>query len=210
MDSAALSGEGFRGVLHHPHKPNGCALALTHGAGSDCHTPLLTEVACACAEAGLLVLRYDLPFRQQRPKGPPSLAAAERDRAGIVQAVELLRGRVPGLVIAGGHSYGGRQTAMAVSENPGLADALLLLSYPLHPPNHPERPRTAFFPAWRTPALIVHGSHDPFGTLDEMRDALRHIPARVELLPVEGTGHDLKCVSLAGAIAERLRALVLF
>jgi hypothetical protein len=124
--------------------------------------------------------------------------------------VELLRGRVPGLVIAGGHSYGGRQTAMAVSENPGLADALLLLSYPLHPPNHPERPRTAFFPAWRTPALIVHGSHDPFGTLDEMRDALRHIPARVELLPVEGTGHDLKCVSLAGAIAERLRALVLF
>ena len=210
----AFTGDGIRGVLHHPQHPNGSALALTHGAGSDCHAPLLVEVACACAGAGLLVLRYDLPFRQQRPKGPPFPAAAGRDREGVAKAVEMLRGRVAGpatgRVIAGGHSYGGRQTAMAASENPHMADALLLLSYPLHPPNHPEKPRTAFFPDWRTPALFVHGTRDPFGTVDELREALRQIPAHVELLPVEGAGHDLKCASLAGAVAERLRALVLF
>jgi predicted alpha/beta-hydrolase family hydrolase len=200
----AFSSDGVRGVLHHPDRPNGNGLALTHGAGSDCHAPLLARVARGFAEAGFLVLRYDLPFRQQRPKGPPFPAAAARDREGVAQAVEMLRGQVSGRIIAGGHSYGGRQTAMAAAANPKLADGLLLLSYPLHPPNHPEKPRTAFFPDWRTPALFVHGSRDPFGTLDEMRDALQQIPARVQLMPVEGAGHDLKGVSV-----EHLVALVL-
>ena len=63
-----------------------------------------------------------------------------------------------GHVFAGGHSYGGRQTAMAAAERPELADGLVLLSYPLHPPGKPEQTRTAFFPEWRTPALFVHGS----------------------------------------------------
>ena len=205
-----FAGGGLRGVLHHPRHPNGGALALTHGAGSNCHAPLLVRLARAFAEAGLLVLRYDLPFRQRRAQGPPVPAAAARDREGVERAVEMLRSRVPGRVVAGGHSYGGRQTAMAAAANPQMADALLLLSYPLHPPNQPEKPRTAFFPDWRTPALFVHGSHDPFGTLEEMRHALPQIPARVELMPVEGAGHDLQCATLAPAVVERLRRLVLF
>jgi predicted alpha/beta-hydrolase family hydrolase len=202
--------DGLRGVLHHPEHPNGSALALTHGAGADCHAPLLAQLARVSAEAGLLVLRYDLPFRQRRAKGPPAPAAAARDREGVVRAVEMLRSRVPGRAIAGGHSYGGRQTAMAAAGNPQMADALLLLSYPLHPPNHPEKPRTAFFSDWRTPALFVHGSSDPFGTLEEMGAALKRIPARVELMAAEGAGHDLNCAGLAVRVVERLRRLVLF
>jgi hypothetical protein len=205
-----FAGDGLRGVLHRPERPNGNALALTHGAGSDCHAPLLARLARAFADGGLLVLRYDLLFRQQRAKGPPNPAAAARDREGVARAVERLRASVPGRVIAGGHSYGGRQTAMAAAGNPQMADALLLLSYPLHPPNHPEKPRTAFFPDWRTPALFVHGSRDPFGTLEEMRHALRQIPARAELMPVEGAGHDLQSAGIEAAIVERLRTLVLF
>jgi hypothetical protein len=155
------------------------------------------------------VLRYDLPFRRQRSHVPPNPAGAARDREGVARAVETLRAQVPGPVIAGGHSYGGRQTAMKAAENPRLADALLLLSYPLHPPHHPEKARTAFFPDWRTPALFVHGSRDPFGTLDEMRQALAQIRARVELLPVEGAGHDLKSASLASEVLKHIQALML-
>jgi hypothetical protein len=201
---------GVRGVLHHPEHPNGNAIALAHGAGSNCHALLLAHLARAFAGAGFLALRYDLPFRQERATGPPSPAAAARDREGVAQAVEMLRARAPGRVIAGGHSYGGRQTAMAAAANPQLADALLLLSYPLHPPNQPGKPRTAFFPEWRTPALFVHGSRDPFGTLEEMRAALGPIPARVELMAVEGAGHDLRRAALAAAVVERFRTLVLF
>jgi predicted alpha/beta-hydrolase family hydrolase len=82
---------GVRGVLHRPSISNGDAIALTHGAGSDAGAPLLVRMADAMAEAGYLVLRYDLPYRVARPKGPPSPAGAERDREGIVQATDALR-----------------------------------------------------------------------------------------------------------------------
>src|ERR1700689_813362 len=134
---------GVRGVLHTPTQPNGDAFALTHGAGSNCNAPLLQILSRAFAEAGYTVLRYDLPFRQQRPKGPPFPAAAARDREGIVQAVAAVRGITTGPIFAGGHSYGGRQTAMAAAEHAGLADALLFLSSPLHPPGRPGQKRTA-------------------------------------------------------------------
>jgi predicted alpha/beta-hydrolase family hydrolase len=199
---------GVRGVLHQPDSATGDAIALTHGAGSNCHAPLLVRLARALAEGGLVVLRYDLPFRQQRPKGPPFPAGAARDREGVAKAVEALRGMATGRIFAGGHSYGGRQTAMAAAERPALADALLLLSYPLHPPAKPEQLRTAFFPDWRTPALFVQGSEDPFGSLAEVSAAVKLIPAPVELLPVEGAGHDLKRAGEMGReLLDRLRKL---
>ncbi|MGD0873164.1 MAG: alpha/beta family hydrolase [Bryobacteraceae bacterium] len=199
-----------RGVLHQPAQPTGQALALTHGAGSNCHAPLLVLLARAFAQAGFLVLRYDLPFRQQRPKGPPFPAAAARDRQGIASAVSALKELRADRVCAGGHSYGGRQTAMAAAEHPALADALLLLSYPLHPPARPDQPRTAFFPDLRAPALFVHGSADPFGSLVEIRAALALIPSRTGLLAIPGAGHDLKRAPAAFPdLLTRLRALML-
>jgi hypothetical protein len=187
-----LDADEVRGVLHTPEQATGDGLALTHGAGSAASAPLLVSLSRAFCEAGVTVLRYDLPFRMALANGPPFPAAAARDREGIVRAVAALRQRVKGRVFAGGHSYGGRQTAMAAAERPGLADGLLLLAYPLHPPRKPDQPRTAFFPQWRTPALFVHGTRDPFGTLEELRAAMERIPARVDLLAVEGAGHDLK------------------
>jgi hypothetical protein len=94
---------------------------------------------------------------------------------------------------------------MIAAERPGLADGLLLLSYPLHPPKKPDQPRTVFFPAWRTPALFVHGTRDPFGSLEELRAAIALIPARVDLLAVEGAGHDLRgAARMGGEILARM------
>ena len=200
---------GVRGVLHLPAAANGDAFALTHGAGSNANAPLLVRMAAALADAGYLALRYDLPFRIARAKGPPFPAAAARDRDGIAHAVEALRQLTGGRVFAGGHSYGGRQTAMAAAEHGGLADALLLLSYPLHPPNKPEQMRTSFFAELRTPVLFVHGTADPFATIEELRAAITAISARTDLLAVEGAGHDLKSAP-AGLVLDRFRALVCY
>jgi len=185
---------GIRGVLHRPAEASGDGLVLTHGAGSDHRAPLLAAVAAAFQAAGFSVLRFDLPFRRERPKGPPHPAGAARDRAGVAEAVSLLRQLGCARVFAGGHSYGGRQTAMAAAELPGLAESLLLLSYPLHPPAKPQQLRTAFFPQLRTPALFVHGGADPFASFEEIEDALRLIPARTELLSIPSAGHDLKAI----------------
>jgi len=200
--------DGVRGILHRPTLPNGDAIVLTHGAGSNCHAPLLVRLAGAFADAGMVVLRYDLPFRKQRAVGPPPAATAARDREGVAQAIAAVAEFAPGRVFAGGHSYGGRQTAMAASES-SIAAALLLLSYPLHPPNKPLQKRTSYFPQLQTPALFVHGTADPFGSLEELREAIALIPARTGLLAVEGAGHDLKrAAGLSAEILERLHALV--
>lgn len=79
---------------------------------------------------------------------------------------------------------------MLVAEHPELVDGLLLLSYPLHPPRKPEQLRTAHFPKLTRPAMFVHGSRDPFGSLEEMESAVKLIPAIHYVLGVEG-GHDL-------------------
>jgi hypothetical protein len=102
-----------------------------------------------------------------------------------------MRELVSGPVYLGGHSYGGRQASILASESPDVAAALLLLSYPLHPPRKPEELRTGHFHKLQTPALFVHGTADPFGTPDEMRAALGLIPAAKDLALVGGAGHDL-------------------
>ena len=184
-------------------------LILTHGAGSNRNAPLLVAVANAFAAAGVDVSRYDLPFRQTRPHGPPRPADAARDREGLSEQVARAREKNPDHVWLGGHSYGGRQASMLAAEAPGLADKLLLLSYPLHPPAKPQQLRTAHFTQWKTPALFVHGSKDPFGTIEEMRAAMQLIPGPVRLLEVAGAGHDLgrKHVELAARIVEEFARL---
>src|ERR1017187_325722 len=87
-----------RGVLHTPERPTGDGLALTHGAGSNANAPLLVSLSRAFCDAGMVVLRYHLPFRVARPSGPPgpggTPAAAARDREGVARAVGVLRQKV--------------------------------------------------------------------------------------------------------------------
>ncbi len=182
--------------FHTPSRPNGSAIVLTHGAGANCRTPLLIKVAEALCSEGALVLRSDMAFRRRRPFGPPSPHTSTEDRAGLREAVSRLRALVTGPVYLGGHSYGGRQASMLAAEEPGLADGLLLLSYPLHPPEKPQQLRTAHFPSLRTAAIFIHGTKDPFGTPGELHAALALIPARTHLIEVERAGHDLKNMTL--------------
>src|SRR5580692_9168469 len=105
-----------RGLLHHPAKPNGNGLVLTHGAGSNCQAPLLIALANTFTEAGFTVLRCDLPYRQDRPYGPPGPGDAKRDRAGLKNAAAVVRNLARGSIFLGGHSYGGRQSSMLCAE----------------------------------------------------------------------------------------------
>jgi hypothetical protein len=180
-----------RGFLHTPDSPTGPALVLTHGAGGNAHMPLLVTLAGAFADAGFTVLRCDLSFRQQRSFGPPRPGDATRDRHGLKNAITAVRdlGGVKRLFI-GGQSYGGRQASMLLAEDQ-VADGLLLLSYPLHPPGKPDRARTQHLPQIKVPVMFVHGTHDPFGTVEEIEAARKLIPAKTLLVPVEGAGHDL-------------------
>ena len=204
-----------RGYLHTPAAPTYDGLVLTHGAGSNAQAPLLIALAETFSAAGFTVLRCDLPYRQTRSFGPPGPADAARDRAGLKNAIGALKTEMgcpmsrricetwepqppdptepphPARIFLGGHSYGGRQSSMLCAEQPDLVPGLLLLSYPLHPPRKPEQQRTQHLPDLRTPTLFVHGTRDPFGSIAELEQALKMIPAKTKLLVVEGVGHDL-------------------
>jgi uncharacterized protein len=158
----------------------------------------------------LLVLRCDLPFRQERPHGPPSPANASHDQEGLLRAVTVLKGFLRGRVFLGGHSYGGRQASMLAASEASLVAGMLLLSYPLHPPKRPLHTRTSHFPQLNAPTLFVHGTHDPFGSIAEMESAIGLIPAQTVLLPVQGVGHSLiskrNKVELSNAVVGAFRA----
>jgi len=192
----------IRGWLYEPARPSGKGLVITHGAGSNCESPLLRDVSDAFTEAGFYVLRCDLPYRQLRASGPPFPGAAARDREGLQQAAEAMREITTDYVMLGGHSYGGRQATLLAAETPAVADALLLLSYPLHPPRKPEQLRTQHFPQLRTPALFVHGTRDSFGSIAEMTAALEAIPTRHQLVSIEKAGHELGTAAAAVILRE--------
>jgi hypothetical protein len=185
------------GFLHVPETPNHDGLVLTHGAGGNAQAPLLRAIADTFASAGYTVLRCNLPYRQARSFGPPGPGDAARDRAGLKNAIAALKNSLDfpnpssGKTFLGGHSYGGRQSSMLCAEEPALVSGLLLLSYPLHPPRRPEQQRTQHLPDLRTPTLFVQGTRDPFGSVEEIQQAIKMIPAKTKLLTVEGAGHDL-------------------
>ena len=169
---------------------------------------MLRALAETFSAAGYTVLRCNLPYRQARSYGPPGPADAARDRAGLKNAISAVKKMLDTPLLAdvarsgnsdrqsprlflGGHSYGGRQSSMLCAEDPGLVAGLLLLSYPLHPPRKPEQQRTQHLPDLRTPTLFISGTRDPFGSIEELEQAIKMIPAKTKLVPVEGAGHDL-------------------
>lgn len=119
--------------------------------------------------------------------------AAERALPAFVRAVAD-----PADTVAGGHSFGGRVASLAAAGGEGYR-ALLLFSYPLHPPGRSELwdERTAHWHAIGCPALLLSGDRDQFARLDLLRRALPRLPqGRLEV--VDGAGHGFK-----GALLNR-------
>ncbi|HZS55718.1 MAG TPA: alpha/beta fold hydrolase [Bryobacteraceae bacterium] len=200
--------ENISGFLHEPATDSRGGIALTHGAGANCNSRLLIAVAELFCVQNWTVLRYDLPFRRNRPSGPPWPRSAALDQAGVCEAAAQLRALTRGPIVAAGHSYGGRQTTMIAAKQPDFCDAIMALSYPLHPPNKPDQLRTVHFPELQVPVLFVQGSTDPFGTEAEMQEAIKAIPSQTRLVIIERGSHDLKNGKIeAGKASEIVKQL---
>src|SRR5690242_19268215 len=109
-----MSLEDLAGVAHEPDGTPKGVVVLTHGAGGNRDSPLLIRICDEWARTGFLAVRYNLPYRRRRPKGPPS-GSASADQDGIAEAIGWARSLGHGPVLAGGHSYGGRMTSMVAA-----------------------------------------------------------------------------------------------
>lgn len=99
-------------------------------------------------------------------------------------------------VFIGGHSYGGRVASLAAAEPGAPYAALVLFSYPLHPPGAVEKTpaRIAHWPGIRCPVLLLSGGSDPFARLELLRAAVPTLGGPAELVTYPRLGHTLKPV----------------
>ncbi len=187
---------------------NVAGLVLTPGASAGRDQSALVAIDDALTPAGIRVERIDFPYRiagRRAPDRPPVLVAT------VVASAKALAGTldVPQKAIAlGGRSMGGRMCSMAVAE--GLeAAALVLVSYPLHPPGRPDRSRTEHFPSIGAPCLFVSGTRDNFGTPEELESATAAIPSRVTHHWIDGGDHGLrrKDAQVAEVVLDWISAL---
>ena len=202
----AVPAAGKKGPTTVSERPGGLLLAPGAGAGRD--QPALVAIDAALSARGLVVSRMDFPYRiagRRSPDRPPVLLEAVRQEA---KALARLARLPPDRLALGGRSMGGRICSMAVAE--GLpAAALVLVSYPLHPPGRPDRLRTEHFPRLEVPCLFLSGTRDAFGTSDELEEATRAIPGPVTHAWLEGADHGLrgKDPQVAAIVADWLTGL---
>jgi uncharacterized protein len=182
------------------------ALLLAPGAGSNRENPSLKAIEQAVAP--MPVARLDFPYRKagrSAPDRPPVLLAAVQDEAAaLVQAAHIRANRLA----LGGRSMGGRICSMAVAD--GLpAAALVLISYPLHPPGKPDNLRVEHLTRLTVPCLFISGTRDPFGTPEELLAWTATIPGPVTHEWIDGARHELKGAEnrLASTVAGWLRGL---
>ncbi|GGL62975.1 alpha/beta hydrolase family protein [Wenxinia marina] len=160
---------------------------LAHGAGAPMDSPSMQAITQALAAEGLTVARFEFAYmagRRQGVKKPPPRAETVMDE--YREAVAGLGASGP--LVIGGKSMGGRVASM-VADDLGVA-GLLCLGYPFHPPGKPGQLRTKHLKDLKTPALIVQGTRDPFGTVDEVPGY--DLSGAIEVFWVEDGEHDLK------------------
>jgi predicted alpha/beta-hydrolase family hydrolase len=179
-------------------------LLFAHGAGAPMDSPFMNDFAQGLAARGLGVVRFEFPYMRDRREGgkrgpdpQPVLLASFRHR------VQELGGGAR--LVLGGKSMGGRMASM-IADEVG-ARGLVCLGYPFHPPKRPEKTRTAHLATLRTPALIVQGTRDPFGSPGEIASYVLAPSIRVAL--VDDGDHDLVPRKKSGRTAAQAMSEVI-
>ncbi len=136
-------------------------VVLAPGAGAGMRSPFMARMAALLAERGLAVARFEFAYMREG-RGRPDREPRLRDE--WLELIEALGGGRQ--LVIGGKSMGGRIASMVADE--AGARGLVCLGYPFHPTGRPERLRTEHLGALATPALIVQGTRDPFGTREDV------------------------------------------
>jgi predicted alpha/beta-hydrolase family hydrolase len=182
-------------------------LIVTPGASARRDQSGLVAIDDAVTALGLTVERIEFPGQAsgKRRTDPPAVCIDTVRSATTMLAEQL---GVPTKRIAiGGRSFGGRMCSLAAAEGLSVA-ALVLVSYPLHPPGKPDRLRTEHFPQLDLPCLFVSGRKDAFATPAELEREVAAIPGPVTVCMVDGD-HSLRRSEgeVAGIVAAWLKGL---
>ena len=178
------------------------ALLLTPGAGGSADHRTLVEIDAALA-GRIAVRRHDFAYRRAGRRAPPRAEAVTGELMGDLPRIAADLGAAPPRMVLGGRSFGGRVCSMAVAHGAPAA-GLVLLSYPLHPPERPDRLRTAHFADITVPCLFISGTRDPFAAPEELHKHTQAIAGPVTLQFIDGARHDPNTVAARATIIEHI------
>lgn len=181
-------------------------------------SPWLEALTDAIVEAGVCVARFEFAYMAARREGkrtpPPK---AERCIPEYIAMVETYSRHLPASrrLVIGGKSMGGRVASLSADDlyAKRFVSGLICLSYPFHPPKRPNELRTAHLEHLATPAMIVQGERDPFGTPAEIKTYA--LSPAVKVAVIKDGDHDLaprasSGTTLSNNISEAARLVCLF
>lgn len=173
-------------------RPDGAThlLVLGHGASTNMRHATMQNIAEALAARGIATFRYNFPY-SERGGGRDSQAVCTET---IRNAVRAAHKAAPDLtLLAGGHSFGGRMTTNAQSEEPLKNVAgLVLFSFPLHLPGRPDIKRAEHLATINTPMLFLSGTRDELATLDLLKPTIEKLGKHATLHLIDTANHSYK------------------
>lgn len=184
-------------------KPEGAThlLVLGHGAGADMRSKAMQSIADALAEQQIATFRYNFPFKENGRGGVDSPKVATATVRSAVAAARKLEPKLT--LLAGGHSFGGRMTTTAQSQEPlDGVKGLILFSFPLHAPNRPDDKRAAHLAEIKIPMLFLTGTRDALNDLELFRPVIQKLGGHATLHLLDTADHSYKVLKKTRASDE--------
>jgi len=165
-------------------------LVFGHGASTSMRHATMQKIAEALAEQRVATFRYNFPY-SEKGSGRDSTATCVTTIRSAVAAAQKAAPDL--LILAGGHSFGGRMTSTAQSEKPieGVK-GLVFSSFPLHMPGRPDTKRAEHLANVQIPMLFLSGTRDALAELDLLKPVVKKLGKRATLHLLDTADHSYK------------------
>ena len=161
-------------------------VVFSHGSGIGMNHEFMQWVAAAMSSKNFTVYLFEFGYMQQiqatgikRP--PPAVAKLELEYLAVLNELAL-----PGPLIIGGKSLGGRVASLIVERTNALG--WFALGYPFHPQGKPQTLRVEHLLTSHKPGIIVQGARDALGSYDEVLGY--KLPAHIDLSWLANMDHS--------------------
>ncbi len=163
---------------------------------------MLTTIAENLAEQGIATFRYNFPY-SEKGGGRNSQATCLETIRSAVKAANHAAPDLP--ILAGGHSFSGRMTSTAQSEEPieGVR-GLVFFAFPLHPAGEPATKRADHLTNIDIPMLFLSGTRDALGELHLLEPVVKCLGGKATLHILDTADHSFKILKRARKSEENV------
>ena len=166
-----------------------------HGAGGHLGDKGMLRASRSMQDAGLNVVRFNFLYKEKKSGRPDPMPKLMETVASVIEFARRELGDGP--LYLGGRSMGGRAASMLAAEG-FVADGLILLAYPLHPPGEFDKLRDAHLPSIGLPTLCVNGTRDEFCRRDLMEAVLARVRPSFTMHWVDAADHSFHVLKRSG------------